>query len=389
MECFICRNKIKPHNVKHLYYCAKLAKLDYPKEELKFSNICFNADFQFTKEYLVEKYCKQYWSLPDFKNSHGLSYGNTQFLLDYFHIHRRTIKEASVTEKKKDQYRSTCQSKYGVNNVSQLDEVKKKKVASFRKHYDVDNIFQDIQFKGNLNKMMLAKYGKKRITNPELISKTRRERYTVEELKMFSKIATLGYKKWYESLTKEEIKSRYNNLSQKLIVFWENAPPSLRKKISNFMSKVKKDWWDSLSDDRRNDIVAKLRIHIAGILSQRRSNLERKVGEVFDKWGITYTSQHTISRYIYDFLIGKNILIEVNGDYWHCNPKQYQGTDIVRFPGGERIVKDIWEKDKRKKAKALSMGYKFIVIWECDIKKHKHKLEEYIKGMLKEVKDDY
>jgi len=82
----------------------------------------------------------------------------------------------------------------------------------------------------------------------------------------------------------------------------------------------------------------------------------------------------------YDFKID-NYLIELNGDFWHANPKIYQATDIMPFPEGQKLVKDIWEKDKLKKELALQNGYKFITLWECDLN-NPNKIQK-IKNIMK------
>lgn len=79
--------------------------------------------------------------------------------------------------------------------------------------------------------------------------------------------------------------------------------------------------------------------------------------------------QHiTIGRRNFDFKIDKcKILLEVNGDFWHANPKKYSAEDIVPFPDGKVKASVIWVNDNRKRLTAESNGYKLLVIWESEL----------------------
>lgn len=70
-----------------------------------------------------------------------------------------------------------------------------------------------------------------------------------------------------------------------------------------------------------------------------------------------------IKGYAYDFCYGKK-LIEFNGDYWHCNPKIYNGDFYHKTT--KRTAAEIWAKDKHKKELAEHYGYKLLTIWESD-----------------------
>lgn len=105
-------------------------------------------------------------------------------------------------------------------------------------------------------------------------------------------------------------------------------------------------------------------------ISQHRkykpSKIEKIVNDFLDK---NYSGKYTWSvimgrfpSYQFDFLLhDERILIEVNGDYWHCNPKIY--------PNGPKneIQKLKIEQDKLKKEFAESKGFTIVSIWENDI----------------------
>jgi len=61
--------------------------------------------------------------------------------------------------------------------------------------------------------------------------------------------------------------------------------------------------------------------------------------------------------------------LEINGDFWHCNPIKYNESYI--HPYIKKTASDIWLKDYNKKLNAEEYGYKVIYIWEDEIKKTK------------------
>jgi len=81
------------------------------------------------------------------------------------------------------------------------------------------------------------------------------------------------------------------------------------------------------------------------------------------KAGIPHETQYQIGKYYFDIRIGK-ILLEINGDFWHCNPKMYKSTQIIKFPGQKRILAmNVWKKDLKKRLEANKKGFKVVYLW--------------------------
>jgi G:T-mismatch repair DNA endonuclease (very short patch repair protein) len=141
--------------------------------------------------------------------------------------------------------------------------------------------------------------------------------------------------------------------------------------------------WNRLSDEENSERVKKqtksIKKYWSNLTDEQKSKLhqyngssklETKISEVLNLLSISYSTQFPLKGKIFDFKIeNTNILIEVNGDYWHCNPNKYNEDDIVKFNGGRNKVSDIWKKDQEKKYKAENLGFKVIYIWEDEIKK--------------------
>ena len=86
------------------------------------------------------------------------------------------------------------------------------------------------------------------------------------------------------------------------------------------------------------------------------------------KLNITHKTQYRLEGKSFDFYIPKyNLLIEYNGDYWHCNPNLYVETYFNKKK--RMLAKDIWEYDKKKLQLSTKHGYNLEVIWESDYNK--------------------
>jgi very-short-patch-repair endonuclease len=106
------------------------------------------------------------------------------------------------------------------------------------------------------------------------------------------------------------------------------------------------------------------------------SNLEKYFSKLMDDCGIEYHPQFYVReiKALYDFKIkGKNILIEVDGDFWHCNPNTKH-----KIPVTEHQIKNL-TKDKIKNKWTLENGYTLLRFWETDI----NDKPEWVIGELK------
>lgn len=97
----------------------------------------------------------------------------------------------------------------------------------------------------------------------------------------------------------------------------------------------------------------------------RRTKPESIVAEYFTSQNIEFTEQETINnRFCVDFLIksptAKGIIIEVLGDYFHCNPLMYPAPI-------NNMQKENLANDKRKFNYLKKCGYIVYGIWEKDI----------------------
>lgn len=126
------------------------------------------------------------------------------------------------------------------------------------------------------------------------------------------------------------------------------------------------DWKNVKSNNDRSTrgsgIISKINKQIFDMLEQNNISfvIEYKIRKDYSKFGY----------YAYDIYIDSaHLLIEVNGDYWHANPKFYKESDIVPISKNYRPkASEIWQKDVNKVQYAIDKGYTILVIWEYDLK---------------------
>lgn len=124
--------------------------------------------------------------------------------------------------------------------------------------------------------------------------------------------------------------------------------------------------WATMDPEKKKELLHKWQKNNNG----RISNLELKIVKVFIELNIPIQTQYYIKNYYhaYDiYLTGTNIIIEVNGDFWHANPKIYKENDMLNFPKNKKLAKDVWEHDMKNIKFAENKGYKVIIFWETDI----------------------
>jgi len=87
---------------------------------------------------------------------------------------------------------------------------------------------------------------------------------------------------------------------------------------------------------------------------------EIRLGDILDELEIYYFSQKIVKDKIFDYYIPKmNLLIEVDGDYWHGFGKEYSELN--------EIQKKSVRNDKDKDIIAKGLGYDILRFWEHDI----------------------
>lgn len=312
--CYICKKNLSKSESSHLKKCANI---DYIKA--RYNQLIFDfKDFDLSEDNFKKLYYDGY-SLIDFKNKFGLAYKQTNFLIDFYNIIRR--EKEQINKIKREKYKKTCLSKYNQYHHTTIDTIDKIKKTCLSK-YGVDNIFKDKDF---IHKSIL----------------TKKEKYGKSGLGWINE-------------DKNSKRIRIDNLHNSLKRWWEKMDYSERSFRIELLKDYRFKWWSNLSMEDKMLILNSMKDNF-------HSKLEERICNILNNMNIKYKKQIWINRMSYDILIKKTIL-EINGDFWHCNPKKY--NENFFHPYIKMTANEIWEKDEYKKINAEKYGYKVVYIWE-------------------------
>lgn len=111
------------------------------------------------------------------------------------------------------------------------------------------------------------------------------------------------------------------------------------------------------------------------------NKIEQTISSILTRLNLPFEEQVAVDKYTVDFLVDKKYIVECYGDFWHCNPQQYTSSYFNK--GKKKTAEEIWQRDMERKKKFEEMGYKFLCIWESDIRRDpkivKSKIKRYIK----------
>lgn len=316
MKCNICNECLDNKNANYIHgHLLKHAnKLNRKYIELRVEYLLYNFPEFSTKESFEQIYNET--SIPMFKKKYNIGQNDIFTLCNYYNIIPRNIKEANKSG-------GLCQKhiiesnlkKYGTTNVlSKGTPIYEKRNRTVQEKYGVSNVFaiEEIKNKLNSDDFWIEKYG----------------------------------------LT-----------------------------LSEFRSKIQKEQWNTLSDDEKTDWLERS-IHKPGVdrfetikhNSHSTSSIEKQVKKFLIDLDYDFIQQKRllISKrryYYYDLCIDSlKLMIEVNGSYWHANPRIYKKDDLINYPGYSITAYEKWQKDILKEDYALKNGYRVITIWDDELK---------------------
>ena len=195
-----------------------------------------------------------------------------------------------------------------------------------------------------------AETRRSRFKSGDIIQWNKGKSYTPEQLKSFQEAA----------IKPERCKKISDGLKGK-----PKSPEHAAK-----MAKVVKEYW---SKDENKDKQREVRMqYIINNGLGFSSKLEDIFKEILICLQIEYIPQFYVKdiKALYDFKIkGNNILIEVDGDYYHCNPNIDKFKEPKLAWHFENII-----RDKTKNEWAEKNGYTLIRFWEDDIMNNRDKV---------------
>lgn len=103
------------------------------------------------------------------------------------------------------------------------------------------------------------------------------------------------------------------------------------------------------------------------LLNERTSKLEKLVA--INLINVGFIQNQRISKYVVDFVNNSTKeILEVNGDYWHCNPELFD-RHFFNF-SIDMTSDEKWDCDFNRYKSLEKLGYDVAIVWENDIKKY-------------------
>lgn len=100
--------------------------------------------------------------------------------------------------------------------------------------------------------------------------------------------------------------------------------------------------------------------HKSGKYPKTKTTPHNKVKEWLNEFGFKYDEEFSFEGFVFDFKVG-NTLVEVQGDFFHCNPNTRHKT-----PKSEIQKKNVL-RDERKRATVADSNFLLLELWENDI----------------------
>lgn len=203
-------------------------------------------------------------------------------------------------------------------------------------------------------------------------AETRRKQFKAGERHMW-----IEGKKWTDVFTEEEIADLKSRIFTK----------ERNQKISNFF-KGKPKSPEHAEKCREIGKSERTRKILSEKLHNRLENLEFSISSTaeddfvikfIEPLGIPYIRQFyipEIKQYCDIFFPDKNIVVEYDGDFWHCNPEKYPEGPTYDYQ------KKHIEKDKIKNEFLVESGVKLIRLWESDVLGNPETIREKLKNEI-------
>lgn len=252
-----------------------------------------------------------------------------------------------------EKQKATLLAKYGVDNPNKSPEIREKSKQTNIEKYGVENPFQSEKIKEKIKKTNLEKYGCEYTSQVEKFKEKQKQtifkKYGVEK--------PLQRKEFLDK-AKQTTFDRYGVDSfSKTEEFKQKMDKKYRIYNGKTLRELSKESGKSYTTftQQKN----KFGVEYAIETPLHQSTLEKKFSEILDELNITYEKQYIIDKYRCDFKID-NILIEVDGLYWHS----------------EKCVKDNYHINKKKYLNGK--GYQVLFFRENEV----HNKTEIIKSIL-------
>ena len=275
---------------------------------------------------------------------------------------------------KSEKTRKTCLQKYGVENPSQVQEIKNRKSETLMKHYGVSNPMHDDGIKENLKKAVLDKYGVEYSWQAESVKekirKSNLERYGVENpmkseiirekakktnLDRYGTVCPTQLEEIKEKTKQTNIKKYGVDSPAKVKEFQEKAKKTTLERYGVEHATQSKEIQEKVKQTNLKNLGVEYPMQSQEVRDKSRKSVDEKYG------GFTFSSE-VLSKKV------RKTCLDRYGEDWYSKSndfkKKFKRTCIKRY-GVEHHSKTKKYKEAVKKTNLERYG----VPWFCMMKK--------------------
>ena len=265
------------------------------------------------------------------------------------------VSSYNKTEEFKERYKNTCLEKYGVTNIIKVETIKEKIKNTCLEKYNNEYAIAAESTKEKIKQTNIEKYG----FSSSFKNKNVQEKYIETCLEKYG-VTNTGILPEVIQKRKETNLKKYG---------FENCMSC--KEIQEKAAKTKLERYGNpyYTGIKSGTIYSKFEKSVLNFIKTNFSDL------TIDENNRTILNGKEIDLYFPKLQKG----IEINGDYWHCNPLLYESTYINRKG---KFAEEIWKRDNEKYELAKQQNIELLVIWEYDWTYNKSKIMDIIKQFL-------
>lgn len=188
-----------------------------------------------------------------------------------------------------------------------------------------------------------------------------------------------GKEAWNKGLTKDTNESMMV-VSNKLTGLKHSEESKLKQSESAKKRLIHGHTGYKHSEENKNKArIRTLEMIKNGVFKQTKTKPHLKLIDILKSLELKYEEEKRVKCWSFDIYLSQyDIYIEVDGDYYHSNPKIY--------PYGPKTStqKVNWYRDIKKNQFCIENNLKLVRFWECDIINHPEMIKEKIEWLLKE-----
>lgn len=378
-NCIQCGKKfeVKPYKKNTAKFCSRDCQWEYKKGKKKgewITKICPSCGEEFTTlKSKDKKYCSEKCNSE--RNEKYMKY-NCDFCGSEIRIKKTLYQELLDCKRKSITCSHSCANKMKHTGHDVFCDNCGKKF--YRRQYHIDK--HEHQFCSNECQMEYQHKERFEIRKCEICNKE----FECSKISMQRFCSNQCNSEWQKTRTKEN-NPKFKSIKMPCTYCGDNiyvAPYKLDIQENFFCNeKCRQAWYanvfsqtDEWREKKRIDAV---KILESGVISKTNSKPQQLVDSILDKNKIFYEREKGIKYYCIDNYLDNNLMIEVQGDYWHCNPIKFHNKI-------NKIQYEIIPKDKRKHTYVKNTyGIEILYLWESDLYNDLTKCEKLILEYIK------